>query len=117
MGIHDIEDYRIHYTPGDYHMEFTAFEIIGKYEDGKPLFHKANYQDGGDMVESASEAQPYFSGSIKWDGCANVQFDEQESCMLHFCGLKDALKIANMIKAVYDLAAIHIKHYHKDLAA
>ncbi len=117
MSIHDTEDYRITYIPGDYHMEFAAFEIIGKYEDGKPLFHKLNYENGGDMVESASEAQPYFSGSIKWDGCANVQFDEQENCMLHFCGQKDALKIAGLIQAVYALAAIHVKNYNKEIAA
>jgi hypothetical protein len=79
-------------------MEFLAFKVISddprQYEDAE-----------GQVVEDINKAAVYMSGSVKWDGCSNLTFDEQERVALHFCGKENAMHIGALLGAIYDEAA------------
>jgi hypothetical protein len=41
-------------------------------------------------------------GQWKWDGCANIMFDDcARNCMLHFCGADDFSKFAEIGTKLY----------------
>ena len=84
-------------------LDWVAYRIAGyDTSDGHALFERWN--EGYDtVVDTPSEATPYAHGSIKWDGCSDWFFDEQDECMLHFCNRKMAAGgLAALANAVYD---------------
>lgn len=97
---HDTPDFRICINVHDYYMDFAAYEVEGEY-------------GGRELIISPLK---YFSGSVKWDGCANVRFDEQDNVMLHFCGRNDAMRIARLIEKIYDLAEANIPTFDRKCA-
>ena len=66
------------------YMEFTASRITSRSIDG-------NYVE-------ASEEQ--IEGSIKWDGCANIAYDNY----MHYCEPSDFILQANVLEWVYSKA-------------
>ena len=44
----------------------------------------------------------YLHGSVKWDGCSNWHFDEQDRVMLHGCDRKDLLNIGEVMALCWD---------------
>jgi hypothetical protein len=94
-------------------MEFKCYESTYLDEYG-PWFEMAD-SDVGESTNKLSEAQVFLSGSIKWDGCSNMNFDAQENCMLHFCGRSDAAKVGKLLDRLYDLADEHIPIYDSEL--
>lgn len=91
-------------TPGcdGFVVDVRVVEILGELADGSFLFCGEN--NAANPAESFEAAPTYLSGSIKWDGCSNLQFDEQESCMLHFCSRKGASNVGVLLERLYDLA-------------
>lgn len=63
--------------------EFEVFERPAQRGDVE-LYVRKDAKHGGDYVETLDEAQCVFRGSIKWDGCSNVETDSGEA--LHLCG-------------------------------
>lgn len=105
-----IGGYEIHYEPGDHVMEFKAYEVVEATDaKGAKSILYAGKED--DYVNTLDEAQIYLSGSVKWDGCSNLNFDAQESCMLHFCSLAGVQEMAAMIAKVYEIAKENIKRW------
>jgi hypothetical protein len=93
----------------EYYVEFTVYEIAG-WTDGErkgiydvPLWQKAGSHMSPDPVDSLRDAEVYLHGSVKWDGCSNWWFDEQErGCVLHGCSKDDLLRIGNIMAACWD---------------
>lgn len=87
-------------------IDFKVYEIIGGdiNNPNRPLFHKINYQNSNDDTENLEEAQVYLSGTVKWDGCSNLKFDEQDNVMLHFCSRNDIKNLGIMLEKLYDIA-------------
>lgn len=77
---------------GPYWLEWRAVECCG-YDAHDPT--KRYYGMLADDCRDPERAPTYAHGSIKWDGCINMAFDEQNDCMLHFCGTKDAKRTMN----------------------
>lgn len=102
----DIGDFLIVGRAEEHRLDFTCYEVVGQELNGQPgwVFNRNEWETLPDLVSDYREAQPFLSGAIKWDGCANVKFDEQDSTMLHFCGRDDAAKIGKLFNALYDLA-------------
>jgi hypothetical protein len=97
-------------TPHEHYCEFRCYACLGFEADSKgeytiPLYERDEDGPSPEAISDFAQAAVYLSGSIKWDGCANLQFDEQERCMLHFCGREDARKVGKLIDRLYDLAA------------
>jgi hypothetical protein len=102
-----------------HYADFTVYQVVGSSgpcETEVSEFHRAGYKSSDDLVERVEEAQIYLHGSVKWDGCADIAFDEQENVMLHFCGQTDATNIGVLLGRIYELAARMIPAWDKALA-
>lgn len=92
-------------VPGNSHFSFKLYEIKAAYDDGQIAYETAGGDFGaGDQTETLDNAQVYASGDIKWDGCSNLQFDEQEQVMLHFCGRRSWRDMSEAFERLYDHA-------------
>lgn len=93
----------------DHIAEVEAYEIKGRADD-LPMFEDARNETGGSLTEDRANWARYLHGSVKWDGCSNIIFDEllpsggRTPSYLHFCGRQDAKQLADMMDAIYDLA-------------
>lgn len=95
---------------GDLHVDFSVYEISGLGTDGE-IYYPACDDDEIVLVSDIGKAQKFLSGHIKWDGCSNMKFDEQETSMLHFCSKVQAQSIGLLMGALYDLAAEMMHDY------
>lgn len=84
-------------------VEFKTYYLLW-IKDGKPSWNRSGHDSSPDPVELLSEAEVFCSGDVKWDGCANFHFDEQERCMLHTCGRDGIANIGILLGRVHDLA-------------
>lgn len=91
-------------------VDFKLYVIGMGLNDTKPIF----FDDDHNEVE-IEKAPVFMQGHIKWDGCCNYTFPEQESCMLHMCGFKDFERLNLVIKKMYELVPSIIKTADKDL--
>ncbi len=56
-------------------------------------------------VDSLEDAVRFLHGHIKWDGCSNWHFNEQDQVMLHFCDVEQASNIGVLFRRMYEWAA------------
>ncbi len=102
-------------------LSFEVFQITGRtgqgwdVPEGTALYQKFGGQTDEDVTNLA-EADSWLSGSIKWDGCSDWYFNEQDHVMLHFCGLKAATAIGRLMGRMYDIASSRMKSFDRDLA-
>ena len=111
---HDDLGYLVVANKGSHSMHFTVYDVMGTASNTEvylPLKNSNTSESALLDVETLdfSPFQIYLHGDIKWDGCSNMHFDEQENCMLHFCGRTDALKIGILLGYLYKLAETHIE--------
>ena len=98
-------------TPHDFHVDFVIYDIEGWVEgDAKgvfdaPSWHKAGSGTHPDWVSTLAEAEPYLHGTVKWDGCSNWYFDEQDRVMLHGCSREDVLRFGEVMALCWDWTA------------
>ena len=86
----------------DHVIEFQVLRVFGESDDG--TIEWGNDEDAMTRpTQSLAEASVYMSGGLKWDGCMNMQFDEQDRVMLHFCGKADATRIGDVLGRIYDV--------------
>lgn len=106
----EIGDFWIKAEYTDCWCEFTCVEAIADDGAGTTLSYGKNWNRGTgeqSLVEDPTQADVYLSGHIKWDGCANLRFEEQEEdCGIHLCGRRDAMRsTGELINTLYDIAA------------
>jgi hypothetical protein len=83
------------------YVDLKVYHIVG---EGDSFLYEIMGEPCGRMTEDLAIAQVFLSGSIKWDGCSNLQFDAQEHCMLHFCGKKAATDVGVLLGRLYEMA-------------
>lgn len=96
-------------TAYDYHVAYKIYEVSGwaegaikgKYD--KPTWEKLD--DHHITTDSLEEAALYLHGSVKWDGCSNWHFDEQDRAMLHGCSREDLQNIGHVMTFCWDLTS------------
>lgn len=96
-------DFLIRVRVHKHFMEFAAYSCVG-VGDAR-YYDRAGAGCSSDITEDVADAQVFLRGSIKWDGCCNIRFDEQDEHMLHFCGRGDAARVGKLIDRLYDIAA------------
>ncbi len=101
-----------------YYMGFKLYQITGmevSTTDPKkfdiPHYQCKNARTNSDTTTDIEKAQVYVSGGLKWDGCCNFRFDEQENCMLHTCGKKGMTDIGKALERVHDLGSELIQNW------
>jgi len=87
-----------------HYMEFHAYEVYpGRMDclrdDGEGL-------KIADVIKEPCDDAALIYGSVKWDGCCNVDFGQGA----HFCGLEETRKIGKVFEAIYHLAQ-RIEHW------
>lgn len=94
--------------PHDYYVTYTIYDIQG-FEEGetkdvfdKPLWPRAGAMSSPDPVDTLEESEPYLHGDVKWDGCSNWEFDEQERVMLHGCSRSDVQRFGDVMAMCWD---------------
>lgn len=91
-----------------HHVEFTVYEINGfginksTGEFDVPLWRKKDADCNAETVDTLYESEPYLHGSVKWDGCSNWYFDEQDRVMLHACDRENLLAIGEIMARCWD---------------
>lgn len=87
----------------EYRMEFKVYEV--------------NSWDAEEPGNTPVDDELYVQGYIKWDGCSDVYFGiEENGHSLHLCGKTDWILHAEVMMAIYNLAADTIKNYNKEVA-
>ena len=108
-----IDGFVVYFYPQQYIMKYWAIRVV-TVESGAPVFE--NDYGTWDVI-SPDDARHELAGTIRWDGCTDLDIGGQgESCRSHYCGLDDALGVARMLEAVYALAAEHIEKWDQELA-
>ena len=82
-----LEDFVVAWTGDTLCAEFTAWEIVGRCDDGSLMFVREGADDSGDTVDRAEDGEVYMRGFIKWDACSHVFIgDPSNGGYLHLCG-------------------------------
>lgn len=87
-----------------YAMYFEVYQIQGVCEDGQVLWIKKGAVSLPDPVESIDDAEIFLHGSIKWDGCSNWHFDEQDRIMIHGCSVDDMTNVGVLFERMCAIA-------------
>lgn len=89
-------------------LSFKVYVVLGKTESGTQIYNRDGYESSPDPVEDRALAQVFLSGSIKWDGCADMTVEDDP---LHFCGRAHMEEFVALLSAIYDLASELIPSY------
>jgi hypothetical protein len=85
--------------------DFKVVAIGGHEADSSAPLYPVPDQHRFEPTPNFAEAEILLSGSVKWDGCSNMNFDEQDRVMLHFCSKTDAANIGVLMTRLYEWAA------------
>lgn len=91
--------------PEEYLVKYTIFDIEGIEADGTPLFYRKGGRFYSDSTRSVEEADIYLHGYVRWDGCSNWHFDEQDNADLHGCSRQDLMRIGEILTQCWDWTA------------
>ena len=90
-------------SPGDYHVDYAIYDIVGHTLENEPLWQKTGEVASPITVKTLAEAEIYLHGSVKWDGCSNWAFDEQDRVMIHGCSRDGVLRFGEVMARCWDL--------------
>lgn len=100
-------------TPDEYHVDYTIYEHEGIETNGNVLFHRKGSLHSPDPVENIDDSEAYISGSVKWDGCSNWNFDEQDrGVMLHGCTKEDVVNLGLILGECWDWTESLCDHWN-----
>ena len=85
--------------PHEYHVEYKIYDVFGYEEKTDKLY----FVNDNNPVDTIEEAYVYISGSVKWDGCSNWHFDEQDHVMLHGCCKEDVLRYGLVLAECWEM--------------
>lgn len=92
----------------EYLVEFKIYDIEGWVEDktkgvyDKPLWHERDAPTHPAFIETLECAEVYAHGDVKWDGCSNWHFDEQDRVMLHGCTRGKIQRFGDILGTCWD---------------
>lgn len=97
-------DFTVVATPDEYIVKFVVYEITGWGKNlDTGLWDVPNW--GSDFSSTLEFVEPYLHGSVKWDGCSNWHFDEQDQVMLHGCSRRGITRYGEVLGLCWDWAA------------
>jgi hypothetical protein len=94
-----------------HYVEFVIYDIVGHTEGETkgvydvPEWPRIGQVSSGDTVSNIEEAEVYLHGEVKWDGCSNWHFDEQDRVMLHGCSKEDIQRFGEIMALCWDWTA------------
>lgn len=95
-------------------MGYRADFIIKKIISCNPVLEWANEDET--LTPDWSKADTFCHGDIKWDGCSNYWFDEQDKmCIPHACSREDLVNLGILLGRVFDIAAEIMTHADREI--
>lgn len=83
-----------------HYIDLLVYSVLGRTSEGRAMYNREGYTSSPDPVESREAAQVFIEGSLKWDGCLDLNFEDQP---IHFCGEDDADEFAKLLPFIYEL--------------
>lgn len=80
---------------------FDIYNIIYQDPIGRIYWQDAKSTES---IDDISKAGRFLTGDVKWDGCSNWSFDDQETCMLHFCSRNELENVGKIMAYCWDIA-------------
>lgn len=59
-----------------------------------------------ELVADPEQAEVLVEGTVKWDGCADLAFDQH--AMTHLCGWSDMQRFQAVLSRLYEMTAWHL---------
>ncbi len=95
--------------PDTHHVDYAIYQIAGidvtvvngKLQNGEVSYESKD--NNNEHTYSTEAARVFLHGSVKWDGCSNWHFDEQDECMIHGCSRSDLSRIGKVMALCWDL--------------
>ena len=101
---HEIElGFTIVADPKEHHVDYTIYDMAAF----EPVltWPRIGGSDSFDMTDSLEDAEVYLHGFVKWDGCSNWHFDEQDRVMLHGCSKSDVQRFGDVMALCWEWTA------------
>ena len=96
-------------------VEFVLYPIAG-IEDGDRLLYQRNGADRStDFVYGLDEAEWAVTGSLRFDGCINYFWNQDERCYWHDCGFAGLASYTTAFALLYKIAAEMMPDHRDDL--
>lgn len=98
------DSFRVQYSYSDHWCNITAWEIVGIESSpvaGRVMFQRRGAPTSPDFVYTTDEAEKYLHGSIKWDGCSDLNFWPDDDGYVHWCGPHDFRKHFQLLETIY----------------
>lgn len=80
-------------NPVGVHLDDLAYFVVAV-----PGEYVVSYE----VYSLGSDCELFLHGEVKWDGCSNWHFDEQDIAMIHFCGRQSMLDVGKVLAFCYD---------------
>ena len=90
---------------GDYEAEFLVYALEGVEADGSPLYHQKDVRSWPAPTDHICDAELFLHGRVKWDGCSDWHFDEQDRIRLHGCAREDLTALGEVMARCWDWTA------------
>lgn len=87
--------------PDTHCVDYKIYDIVSS----DPICWQAKDSNGFELVDSLDAAEVYLHGGVKWDGCSNWHFDEQDRVMLHGCSRSDVQRFGNVMALCWEWTA------------
>lgn len=99
------------------HIDFVVYEIAGTDAETNELcWNRKGATSLPDPVDTLCDAQPFLHGFVKWDGCSNWSFDQQdEGMMLHGCCRNDLTRIGEVMGRCWDITKDMLSSFEGDI--
>lgn len=81
-----------------YVVDFEVFDL----DEYSLKFQKKNSTYSPNPVDTADEAEPLITGSVKWDGCSHSNFGR--AGYIHGCSRKEMVRLGTIYNHLFDLA-------------
>ena len=96
------EDYGItvRYRVCEAFVEFFAAEVLYLAENRRWYGRKGDFSPMNNPTKELDEAERLIEGSVKWDGCANYNFGDDNG-YLHLCGAINVDDLAKVITEIH----------------
>lgn len=92
--------------PSEYHVDYAVYEAVeGIDASGKKdiLFQREGMMSSPHYVNDIKLAEVFLHGFVKWDGCSNWMFNENErDTMLHGCSRTDLTNLGEVMARCWD---------------
>lgn len=99
-------------------VSFDIYDIEGWTEGVRgvfdvPIWHRSGSTHWPDPVSRVEEAERFLHGVVKWDGCSDWHFDEQDRNMLHSCGLHGLQRMGDVMAFCWNWASELLPNFDK----